>query len=135
MTLPEKKLDEILKMLTSFNDRIRNVENDVRMLKESILLSKEETETIRSQAEKIRTIRMETVGTLTPAEKKIYDLFEKIWTKEGEVVLSRIQDETNLDYKTIAGYANRFVRYGILERHWDGRINRYSVSNSQKEER
>jgi len=125
----EKELAEILKLVRSMNDRIVHLETELKNLKESVFFSEEQRKRIQKEIGKISEVRTRKVKSLSPGERRIYDLFRNTWNKEGEVVLSQIQQMTDLDYKTIAGYANLLVRYGVLERHWDSarKINTYTI--------
>jgi len=129
MSSSSKKLEEILKTVRSMDNRVKHLEGEVEQLKDSVFFSKEQGEKIRTQVEKMDSVRLRTMKVISPAEKRMYDLFEDTWCKDGEVVLSRIQEKTSLDYKTVAGYANRLVKYGLLERHWNSarKINVYAV--------
>jgi predicted transcriptional regulator len=80
---------------------------------------------MKKALDEIGAKRKTIIASLSPAEQRFLrevdsDIKEnKGRTRASYTTISRLRDRTNLDYKTVSGYANRLVRYGILAKEWD----------------
>jgi septation ring formation regulator EzrA len=139
-----KKLDQLLSLFQNYSERQRlieleiqglktdtiskfeNLKRDVDSLKESEAVNRieEEAEKINEQVDKSR-------NSLTDAEQGIYDDMQELERTSGEITLRALGERNqNLDYKTISGYANRLIKYGLIRKERDSanRINKYVLA-------
>jgi hypothetical protein len=115
-----QRLEKIEHVETRLETRLDNVESRLGAFEERF-----KAPTIESGKE----IQDKTVKSLSRAESHVYEKVQEIQRKCGEVSLNNLREELKLDYRTVAGYTNRLVKYGILNERWDPvrRVNLYWI--------
>ena len=108
----EKDLGQVEKRLGQVEARIESVENRFRLPETRI---------------SVEQLQEEKRNQLSPREKNVFDAIVTEETHNGFATLNNLREELKLDYRTIAGYTNRFVKRGLLRVDWDpeNRVNHY----------